>query len=96
MITLLKAFRVDENTVNVMYFHNELKYKFVVEWSNIHPGTGSIIDYDLQLECLSTSERFNERVSSAISSGETESNTDIDLYLAIRDTFDMLDCEDCE
>lgn len=88
MITLIKAFRADENTVNVMYFHQDRKQKFVIEWSNVYPETGDIENYDLQLTCLSRSEILNEIVEQAISDGE-----DSDLYIAIRDAFDRLDCE---
>ena len=91
MITLIKAFRADENTVYVMYAHNERAQRFVVEWSNIHPETGNIENYDLQLNCLSGSEILNDIVKQAISDGE-----DSDLYLSIRDTFDSLDCEGVE
>ena len=34
-----------------------------------------------------------EKVENAISSSESDDNQDIELYLAIRDTFDKTDCE---
>lgn len=96
MIKLIKAFRTDENTVKVLYLHEELHYEFLVEWSNIHPETGKAINYALELDCLSRHENFNDRVIDAIREGESDSNPDVELYLAIRDTFDALDCEGCE
>lgn len=89
MITLIKAFRTNENTVNVMYYHQERKQYFVIEWSNIHPETGNTENYDLQITCLSESEYLNELVKDAIRDGSEDS----DLYLAVRDTFDSQDCE---
>lgn len=92
MITLIKALRADENTVNVMYFHPGRKQKFVVEWSNINPETGGAENYDLQITCLSESEHLNELVKDAIREGSEDS----ELYIALRDTFDRLDCESVE
>lgn len=90
MITLIKAFRTDENTVNVMYFHPDRKQKFVIEWSNVHPETGNIENYDLQITCLSGSERLNEIVKDAIREGDSE------LYDLLNETFDRIDCEGVE
>jgi hypothetical protein len=89
-LKLVKAFRTDENTVKVMYFHNDRKQEFVIEWNNIHPETGEMVDYDLQIGCLSNSENLNSIVEDAIGKGETE---DCDLYLEMRDIFDKYDCE---
>lgn len=96
MLKLIKAFRTTDNEVKVLYFHKELHYEFLVEWSNIHPGTGEVVDYDLCLSCLSANESFNERVVKAIRQGESYSNSDVELYLSIRDMFDALDCASCE
>lgn len=88
-VTFITAFRKNENTVCVMYRHNARSQDFVIEWSNIHPATGEVDDYDLQLSCLAPSENLVNEVIEAIKNGE-----DDDLYLEIRDTFDRLDCED--
>ncbi len=92
MIELIKAFRRDENTVCVMYFHKENKQDFIVEWNNIHPSIGEVVDYDLQINCLSNSEILNSTVESAIREGSEGD----DLYVAIRDTFNSQDCEHVE
>ena len=88
MITFIKAFRTDENTVYVMYVHNERKQRFVVEWSNIHPENGGVDSYDLQINCLSNSERLNNIVEDAIREGGSE------LYDLLNETFDRMDCEE--
>lgn len=92
IISLIKAFRINENAVKVLYYHNEQHREFLVEWNNIHPETGEVIEYDLQPTCMSSSDDFSERVNDAIKIGESDSNPDLDLYLAIRDTFDYLSC----
>lgn len=91
MITLIKAFRTDENTVYVMFLHNERAQRFVIEWNNVHAETGNVENYDLQIKCLSQSELLNDIVEQAISDGD-----DSELYVAIRDSFDNLDCEGLE
>lgn len=94
MITeLMKAFRTDENTVKVLYLHNELHQEFIIEWCNIHPETAEVNSYDLQINCLGNSENLNELVETAIREGETDNNKNLKLYLEIRDTFDNLDCK---
>lgn len=92
--SLIKAFRVNENKVMALYFHNERHQEFLIEWNRIHPETGETIDYDLQIYCLSESEELNEIVKNAIRSGESDENSDLELYLNIRDSFDAGDCED--
>jgi len=97
MLRLEKAFRVNENTVKVLYSHTELHKEFLVEWNNIDPNTGvTSSDYDLELNVLSRSDDFTERIESAIREGESDTNEDCELYLEIRDTFDRLDCENLE
>lgn len=91
MITLITAFRTDEHTVYVMYFHNKYHQEFVIEWNNIDPGTGEISEYDLQELCLAGTAGLVTLITDAIQTGETG---DCELYLAIRDTFDQLDCVD--
>lgn len=88
MTKFIKAFRTAENEVCAMYSHQS--QEFVVFWSNAHPETD---DYDLQIKCLANNENLVEKVENAISSGESDDNQDVELYLAIRDTFDKTDCE---
>lgn len=92
--SLLKAFRVNENKVMALYFHNGRHQEFLIEWNRIHPETGEPIDYDLQIYCMSGSEELNEIVKNSIRLGESDENIDIELYLNIRDSFDAGDCED--
>ena len=91
MTKFIKAFRTTENEVCAMYSHQS--QELVVFWNNVHPETGDVGDYDLQIKCLANNENLVERVKDAISSGESDSNQDVELYLAIRDTFDKTDCE---
>lgn len=92
-VELLKAFRVDENRVKVLYRHVQLAYEFLVEWNNVKSDNGEVEQYDLTLNVLSEYESFSEQVINAIKEGEIDENPDLDLYLEIRDTFDCLDCE---
>ena len=91
MTKFIKAFRTTENEVCAMYSHQS--QEFVVFWNNIHPETGDVIDYDLQVKCLANNENLIEKVENAIELGESDDNQDVELYLAIRDTFDKTDCE---
>ena len=91
MTKFIKAFRTTENEVCAMYSHQS--QEFVVFWNNVHPETGDVGDYDLQIKCLANNENLVEKVENAISSGESDDNQDVELYLAIRDTFDKTDCE---
>lgn len=94
--SLVKAFRVDENRVKVLYFHNERSQEFLVEWNNIHPETGEVGEYDLKLDCLSNSERLNEIINNAIAKGESDDNPDLNLYFDLRDSFSYSDCNDLD
>lgn len=94
ILNLKKAFRVSENRVMVLYYHNDRHQEFVVEWNNINTGTGEIVDYDLQISCLSNSEELNSMIEDSIRIGERDKNTNLDLYLELRDTFNANDCED--
>ena len=95
-LKLLKAFRVDENSVRVLYYHTEMRFEFLISWDNVHAGSGEIGQYYLQQNCLSSSESFNARITLAIDIGEVDENSDLDLYLEIRDTFNHADCADLE
>ena len=87
IIKLVKAFRTDANTVCVMFRNMELNTEFVVQWSNIHPETGVLGKYDMQIYCLSGSDMLTSIVEEAIK------DCDGALYEQIRDAFDALDCE---
>lgn len=90
-LNLVKVSRIDENTVRVTYsLNNE---EFTVEWNNIHPSTGDIGEFDLQATCDADNQDLEDRVYNAILEGEDDDNEDLELYLAIRDTFDRHDCE---
>lgn len=91
-IKLVKAFRTDATTVKVLYLHTELRYEFVIEHNSMHAETGSVGDYVLQVDCLSSSGAFNALIKSAIAGGESDDNDYIDVYLALRDTFDSVNC----
>ncbi len=43
-IKLIKAFRTGENTVKVLYVSLDTRQEFLVEWNNIHAGTGEKTD----------------------------------------------------
>lgn len=66
---------------------------FTVEWCNIHPETGEVCQYDLELCVECADEALADRIKDAISAGETDDNADIDIYLFIRDKFDHSDAE---
>lgn len=89
-IEFLKAARLDDNTVAATYALEGTE--FTVEWNNVHPATGEVGDYDLQIATKSSDGELACRVDDAINEGETDSNPDLELYLFIRDTFDRMDC----
>lgn len=91
LIKFIAAFRIDENTVGVMYRHNNRLIDFVIEWNNVHPETGEILDYDLQISCMSESEDFNAMICETIKNCE---NGDSGLYEELRDTFNAQECEE--
>ena len=92
LISLVVAFRVNENEVRCLYKELKTKYEFLITWNNVHPENGEVTNYDLQLECLSDNELLRERVIEVIRNGETD-DEDGDLYIEIRDKFNSLDCE---
>lgn len=94
MTTFVKAQRVSVNSVKATYSLGGSE--FTVEWNNIHPSTGEISDYDLQLNVKSSDYNLAQRVSDAIREGESDSNPDFDLYLEVRDTFDRMDAKNQE
>ena len=90
VISFLKAKRISFNSVEATYTLDG--NEFTVEWNNIHPGTGELGDYDLQLNTRSLNNDLAVRVDDAIREGETDDNPDLELYLIVRDTFDSMDC----
>jgi len=94
MIRLLKSFRTDQHTVKCLYLTEGSK-EFLVAWSNIHEGSGNVIEYCLNENyCLAGDELMMDEVIECIKEGETNTNRYIDLYLGIRDTFNSNDCEE--
>ena len=91
-IKFLSAKRVSENSVEATYQLDETE--FTVEWNNIHPETGELDGYDLQLNTASLNQDLADRVDESIIVGETDSNPDLELYHFVRDTFDRADCLD--
>jgi hypothetical protein len=97
-IHFLNAKRTTLHSVEATYsisIDNIDNEKITVEWNNVHPGTGEICEYDLQIDTKSENKVLANRVDEAIREGETENNPDLDLYLALRDTFTGQDCKDC-
>jgi len=91
---LLKSFRTDKHTVKCLYITDDRR-EFIIQWSNIHEGSGDVIEYCLDENyCLAGDELMIDKVIECIQEGETDTNRYIDLYLAIRDTFNSNDCED--
>ncbi|WP_265822533.1 hypothetical protein [Geovibrio ferrireducens] len=94
-LTLEKAFRLNENVVRALYFHNDRRQEFMVEWSNIdHNGEVADNYYLTQDYCLASDESLRTEVITAMQEGETGERDD--LYLEIRDTFDAGDAENLE
>lgn len=93
-IKFLSAKRKSFNSVQVTYSLDSTE--FTVEWNNIHDGTGEFGDYDLQLDVKSSDEDLAIRVADCSRVGETDENDDLELYLAIRDTFNASDCASCD
>lgn len=94
LLSLKRTYRLDKNTVGVVYLHEAYQEQFIVEWSNIHPGTGEVCDYDLQIDCLCDNSLLKFTVEDAIIAGESDANDHLDLYLEIRDTVSQLDVRD--
>lgn len=90
-IEFIKAKRLDKHSVEATYTIDGSP--FTVEWNNIHPETGEVCQYDLQLGVEFEDETLAERVGAAILAGETDDNADIDIYLFIRDKFDHGDAQ---
>lgn len=91
---LLKAFRTDKHTVKCLYITDDSR-EFMIQWSNIHEGSGNVIEYYLdQNYCLAADELMMEKIHSCMVEGESDTNENIELYYAIRDTFNSNDCED--
>ncbi len=90
-IEFINAKRTSKHSVEATYALDGSL--FTVEWNKIHPETGEVCQYDLQLRAECADEALAERIKDAISAGETDDNADIDIYLFIRDKFDHSDAE---
>lgn len=91
-IEFIKAERTSKSFVEATYTLDGTP--FTVQWNNIDPGTGGIVNrYDLEQRVKCADEALAERIEDAISGGETDDNVDIDIYLCVRDMFDHGDAE---
>ena len=94
VVKLIKAFRTGKHTIKCMYKYVDGQ-EFVISWSNIHEGSGNVIEYCLDENyCLAGDELIMEKIYSCMVEGESDTNENIELYLAIRDTFNSNDCEE--
>ena len=84
---LTAAATKDKNTVFAV-FVDTLRRRFVIEWNRCDDD-----NFDISLNVMSESSELNNRISTAISAGESNDNEDLTLYLAIRDKFDRQDCK---
>ena len=91
-IEFLCAKRTSWYEVEAVYsLNNE---NFSVFWNCIDEQTGKTLDfYYLANKVESKNEDLTDRVLEAIKMGEDDHNKDLELYLAIRDTYDMSDAK---
>lgn len=92
-IKFLYAKRTSWYEVKAVYsLNNE---NFSVFWNCIDGQTGEPLDfYYLDNKVESRNEDLMDRVIEAIKMGEDDYNKDLELYLAIRDTYDMSNAEE--
>lgn len=84
---------INENVVEVSYDIND--YLTTITWTNLHEGTGEVMDFfypDIKVE--SSDPVLEARVAEAIRLGEDDENSDLYLYLHIRDTFSADDVKE--
>lgn len=97
------ARRVSLHSVKAYYVLKETGVEFSVHWSNINENDGSSYDsYYLSndaglIECDDDDAKKSIdalfRIMKAIRLGESDDNDDIELYLELRDTFNMVDAK---
>lgn len=96
-IEFLSAKKISQNSVLVSYNIDNDQFDdvdFSVEWSNIHAGTGEEISFYLNENAVFSKDQvLAEKVARSIKSGESDANTDLDMYLFVRDTFDQSDAQ---
>lgn len=89
----LRAERVWECSINVTYLIDGAEV--VVEWLSVNARDGEILDYyypdGRRVDC--EDDEIADRVELAIQGAETDENIDIDIYLDIRDGFEMNHCQ---
>lgn len=90
----IKAERKTFHSVEVSYSFG--KDEFTVEWNGVHPGSGIVGGYNLQVNVKSTNDDLAYRISQAILGGEAGDNIDSEIYLTIRDSFNATDCIACD
>lgn len=96
-IQFIKAERKSLTEVSVTY-SSDILGEFTVCWSSVDAATGKIMmnNFYLTDSVEAQSEEAVEIIKQAIAEGESDENENIDLYLAVRDTFDSKDCENFE
>ena len=95
LTTFIKAERTSMNHVEAEYKLNATGESFIVTWCNLSETQFNIVeDYDLDVLVRSNNPDLADRVSNAIREGESDDNSDCELYLEIRDTFDAQNAED--
>jgi hypothetical protein len=92
IIEFVKAYRVDQTTVSVIYRIDGVEIK--AQWHCMHTENGERTDYDLDVYVRSIDDDLASRVSESIKIGETDDNPDLELYLFIRDAFNSNNCGD--
>lgn len=91
-IKFIEAKRISWYEVKAVYsLNNE---NFSVFWNCIDEQTGKTLGfYYLANKVESKNEDLTDRVLETIKMGEVDCNKDLELYLAIRDTYDMSDAK---
>lgn len=96
-IKFIKAERKSLTEVEVTY-NSDIFGEFTVTWSSVDAATGKIVmnNFYLTDSVSAQSEEAAKTIKEAITDGESDENVNLALYIAIRDTFDSLDCQDFE
>lgn len=86
----MKFIKAERQTTNsVIATHEILGATVLIEWNNIHPGTGEVLEYDASIEDIITdNDELRERIEEAFHGGKDDSNDDVEIYLHLRDSFD--------
>ena len=90
LLTFKKAYRVDNNEVRADFVHNETDEAFTVRWCNIHPSTGEVATYDIQIDVVCDNCDFGLFIEDCIRNDGEEEN---ELYLELISKYGSIDCE---